>query len=153
MDVPFRFVVIHVDADGRFAFGGLVGSMGLEEGCLPLQGFRRGSACVFGKENALGVYFARVHFHRFIRQLKNVFYGKFRCGRKNFPGTPGPGMSRDTGAERISSEVELVSVEQKEENIQCKKREFGSSVSLFHSVRVRRFRHFSSWQPDEAVLW
>ncbi|HJI13486.1 hypothetical protein [Akkermansia muciniphila] len=62
-------------------------------------------------------------------------------------------MSRDTGAERISSEVELVSVEQKEENIQCKKRESGSSVSLFHSVRVRRFRHFSSWQPDEAVLW
>ena len=58
-----------------------------------------------------------------------------------------------TGAERISSEVELVSVEQKEENIQCKKRESGSSVSLFHSVRMRRFRHFSSWQPDEAVLW
>ncbi len=28
----------------------------------------------------LGIYFARVHFHRFIRQLKNVFYGKFRCG-------------------------------------------------------------------------
>lgn len=155
MDIPFRFVVIHVDADGRFAFGGLVGSMGLEEGCLPLQGFRRGSACVFGEENALGVYFARVHFHRFIRQLK-IYLREVPLrnpGRKNFPGTPGPGMSRDTGAERISSEVELVSVEQKEENIQCKKRESGSSASLFHSVRVRRFRHFSSWQPDEAVLW
>lgn len=33
-----------------------------------------------GEENALGVYFARVYFYRFIRQLKDVFYGKFRRG-------------------------------------------------------------------------
>jgi hypothetical protein len=80
MDVPFRFVVIHVDADGRFAFGSFVGTMGLEKGGLPLQGFRRCAARVFGEENAFGIYFAGMYFYRFIRQLKDVFYGKFRRG-------------------------------------------------------------------------
>lgn len=101
MDVPFRFVVIHVDADGRFAFGSFVGTMGLEKGGLPLQGFRRCAARVFGEENAFGIYFAGMYFYRFIRQLKDVFTGSSVAEprQENLPGTPGPGMSRDTGAE------------------------------------------------------
>lgn len=54
--------------------------LGLEEGGLPLQGFRRRAARVFGEENAFGIYFAGMHFHRLIRQLEDVFYGKFRRG-------------------------------------------------------------------------
>lgn len=98
-----------------------------------------------GKKNTLGIYFARVYFHRFIRQLKNVFYGKFRCG------TPAGKTSQERqaqacqeiqGRKRISSEVELVSVEQKEENIQCKKRESGYPASLFHSDADAAFPSF-----------